>query len=333
MRKPKIFLRADGDSEIGFGHIMRLVSIAENVRDHFECYFITKSSTKSILDSISNVCKKVILLPDFEHLKEEEIILDILKEEKGILVLDGYNFSSNYKLYISKSGIKIISVVDNLFEDFNSDVLINHAGFKDKGIFKIKKTAKVFLGPRYCMLRKEFLTGAKLNSINGFKNNVFVCFGAADPNNHTLHLLKENQNNLQEKVLQIVIGSAYIYENKLIYFLKNSNLKYALHKNLDAVSMYNLMSKCWMGITSASTIAYEFLCTRGLLFLEQTAENQNNIYKYLIGEKIAFKIDKVVNYTKTEEEIAIENQKKIFDGNSGERISKIFQSLIDQTQK
>lgn len=70
-----IVFRADGNSEIGSGHVMRCLSIAEVARDlGEECIFITSS------DDMTSVIKgksfdNIVLNTDYREMESEGILL------------------------------------------------------------------------------------------------------------------------------------------------------------------------------------------------------------------------------------------------------------------
>ncbi len=327
MAKPKIYFRADGNSEIGLGHIIRLISIAQSANIYFKCYFIIKSPSSLLVNLVSSTCKDIIILPEFDFLLEENVIVDLIDAKNGILILDGYHFDEEYKSRIAKSGIRIVSIVDTLYEDLVSDVIINHAGIKDRKLFKLKPRAKIYLGPKYCMLRKEFIEGARKKKLLEENENVFLCFGGADPSDYTINFLKENSNFFKSKNLNIVIGSGYKFEKELRAFLNKAKFKHSLYQNLTGEEILGIMSNCWIGITSASTIAYEFLCSSGVLYLVKTADNQKNIYDYLLNEKMAFNCNLLGKLSKNKVSLALKKQGQLFDGKSIERIIEILKEL------
>ena len=45
MELKKIIFRADGNSEVGLGHLSRLFSLVEMLKDKYKCFFLTKSDS------------------------------------------------------------------------------------------------------------------------------------------------------------------------------------------------------------------------------------------------------------------------------------------------
>jgi len=123
------YLRADGNPQIGLGHIYRLIALAEILKEKFDCHFIIQSPTSEIESVILQTCSKVISIPsslDFE--KEAEYLTDQVLSPKSIVVLDGYNFDKNYQSRIKQKDCFLAYIDDLVIGDHVADVIINHAG-------------------------------------------------------------------------------------------------------------------------------------------------------------------------------------------------------------
>ena len=52
--KPKIYIRADGNSGIGLGHVIRSLALAEMLKEDFNCIFATRFLTDHINEKHNN---------------------------------------------------------------------------------------------------------------------------------------------------------------------------------------------------------------------------------------------------------------------------------------
>ena len=55
------------------------------------------------------------------------------------------------------------------------------------------------------------------------------------------------------------------------------------------------MKQCCFAICSPSTIVYEYMSVGGVVFLEQIADNQEDVIKYMTEEGLAFLIKDIGN--------------------------------------
>src|SRR5438045_9561180 len=106
--KQRVLLRADGSSKIGLGHISRCCALANMLKDNFEIYFYTRTKVSSVLDDIKSYCTNVFTLSDDISYDEEASQWVSVLDGNEIVVLDGYNFDTNYKQNIEATEWKIV---------------------------------------------------------------------------------------------------------------------------------------------------------------------------------------------------------------------------------
>jgi RimJ/RimL family protein N-acetyltransferase len=153
--------------------------------------------------------------------------------------------------------------------------------------------------------------------------NCFVCFGGADPQNKTLEII-EDENILKHfHHFHVVVGGAYQYKNELSDVAsKKKNI--SLHYSLPPKDLVSLMRSCSFAICSPSTVMYEYMSVGGIVFLEQIADNQKEVARYMIGEGFAFSLSDLGSIKENEFQLSFSKQSQYFDGKSGERLKKIF---------
>ena len=259
----KCLIRLESSREIGHGHLIRCLTLAENMHKKENWIF-----EFAIIDTNKNILKKIESF-GFQinsPIKKTDVIKD---DEKWILMLveKGFfdcivfdirrNYSNFFYKSLKKKGIKIIGIDDptkkRLYSDLNlyppvPDAFnLNWEGFK--GINKI--------GWGYTIIRKEFLNKEII------KNNIktiIISTGGSDPNNLTCLIVK----SIQELIIQfsyklvIVLGSDYIFQEELNNLL-DVQLNYKIYKNISALKFANLIDSSEFGIISFGTIAFEFL--------------------------------------------------------------------------
>lgn len=86
MTKRKIFFRADAGAQIGYGHFIRTLALADMLRDDFDCTFLTQSPSEYQQKEVEKVCPLVALPSDDSKFEK---FIDCLKGEE-IIVLDNY---------------------------------------------------------------------------------------------------------------------------------------------------------------------------------------------------------------------------------------------------
>lgn len=334
MNKKKVVFRADGNPKIGLGHVSRLIALAEMLKDKYDCSFLIQSPIESLQKQIKEICSQIYILNESsDYLQEAEFVSEKYLEGNEIVVLDGYHFDTGYQKIIKAKGSKLVCIDDTHSYHFVADVVLNHAGNINAGHYHLENYTKLYCGSKYALLRKPHLKTASKNDMENknFKS-IFVNMGGADPQNFTLEVLKELLFLDDIHNIDVVTGHAYSWQNDFQSFLdqvSHPDITINLHSSLSVEKMVALMRKSGIAVCSASTVAYEFCCSKGILILIKTADNQDNIYQYLInsGCAIAFKKKLSQKLNENNNLKMIENQKILFDGKSPIRLIEIFKLL------
>ncbi|MER2998774.1 UDP-2,4-diacetamido-2,4,6-trideoxy-beta-L-altropyranose hydrolase [Pontibacter populi] len=326
----RIIFRADGNSRIGLGHVVRSLALAAILRDDFECVFAIQEPDKALKEQILQTCHGLITLPvctPGEARFTYELAAYISEEE--IVVLDGYNFGTEYQQTIKSRDAVLVCIDDIHSYPFVADVILNQAGGVEASNYRTAPYTKLLLGPEYALLREPFLKASKAKrELPKGKLKILLNLGGADPDNHTLQIAKELAEVQTMATIQVVVGSAYKHLPELQDWL-HAHKNYRLHQNLDASQMASLMKKCAVAITSASGVAYEYAAVGGVLFVKQTADNQAGLYKFLTENGVAqvYSSDALKQDVPDQFEAQIAVQRQYFDGNSDERLRQVFQQL------
>jgi len=274
--KPHIIIRADGNSQIGLGHLIRCFALAQMLRNDFEITFYCKEIPDTILANLKDnglgCCK----------IKEEDEFLSQLNVNK-IVVLDGYQFNTNYQKQIKTYGTKLVCIDDMHDKEFVADLIINHAPgitFED---YKVQPYTRFALGLEYSLLRPEFLKQAIKERRIEKIDSILICFGGSDPSDLTGTILNCLQHKSDIHKIIVVVGASYSQTEKLKHSISDHS-HIEIKSNLDADALAEIMSNTDLAIVPSSTIALESFISKMILITGVTVENQQNIYKGLLKE-------------------------------------------------
>jgi UDP-2,4-diacetamido-2,4,6-trideoxy-beta-L-altropyranose hydrolase len=330
----RIIFRADGNSRIGLGHVVRSLALAAMLHDDFECVFAIQEPDEALKEQILQTCHGLITLPVCAPSEERftyELAAYISEEE--MVVLDGYNFGPEYQQTIKSRDAVLVCMDDIHSFPFVADVVLNQSGGVEGSNYTTAPYTKLLLGPQYALLREPFLKASKtIRELPEGQLNILLNLGGADPDNHTLHLAKELATKLTTTTINVVVGSAYKHLPELQEWL-STHKNYKLHQNLSAADMQSLMGGCAIAITSASGVAYEYAAVGGVLFVKQTADNQASLYKFLTETGIAqaYTSEALKQNFSTQFDAQVALQRQYLDGNSDERIRQVFRQLSQIT--
>ena len=96
----EILFRADGNSEIGLGHLYRLFSLIEMLKADFKFTFV--SSETSAVNIIPNSYQLKIIPSQITIREEPEWISNEFDKNNTLLIADGYQFNSSYQRKIKE---------------------------------------------------------------------------------------------------------------------------------------------------------------------------------------------------------------------------------------
>ncbi|MHA6247650.1 UDP-2,4-diacetamido-2,4,6-trideoxy-beta-L-altropyranose hydrolase [Pontibacter sp. CAU 1760] len=331
--RQRIIFRADGNSQIGLGHVVRSLALAAMLRQDFECVFAIQAPSNELQEQIMAVCHGMITLPvcpPAEARFNHELKAYTSSEE--IVVLDGYHFDTAYQQRIKASGAVLVCIDDIPLFPFAADAVINQAGGVQAHTYRTAPYTKLHLGPAYALLRPPFLAAAsKPRHLPEGNSRFLLNLGGADPKNHTLQIARALLERVPDTPLEIVIGNAYRYQVELEGWLQQQPFV-TLHRNLSDAEMCQLMQQCTVAVTSASGVAYEYASVGGMLFVLQTADNQQAFYTFLTSSGVAKPyeaLSSLLTLKSIEKSFKqqVTVQRHHFDGNSGDRLHQVFKQL------
>lgn len=341
--KPKIFIRADGGTSIGMGHIVRSLALADMLRETFDFVFVLQETNQTVYDTIEEVVKSMVKLPSTADYNSdaERFIKHISKND--FVVLDGYHFKTGYQQTIKNNCYKLICIDDLHAWHQVADVVINHADGVAEISYSKEDYTKLCLGLKHILLRKPFLQpSAKTNIITSIKK-VFISMGAADIDNITTKFTQVlvTLNGIEE--IHLMLGAINPHLNEIDKLIElNKHIKIEKHFNINADKLRVLLEHCDVAICPASSISYECCATGIGLISGYTADNQKGILNGLLKHKSALSFGDLTTvsvteicerFTKLMQEPSllnelISNQKLMIDGKSPIRLLKVFKNLL-----
>ena len=287
LNKRKIYLRADAGPEIGYGHYIRSLALADMLKQDFDCTMFTQTPTDYQLREAKEVCS-VISLPNDDSKFDK--FLDYLKGDE-IVVLDNYFFTTNYQRAIKAKGCKLVCIDDMHDKHYVADVVINH-GCTNASLFDIEPYTHLCLGFEYALLRRPFWQPKKQSRE---LNSYAICFGGADPQNLTLDYAKRITSEQPFGHIIAIIGDSYQHEDSL-----REVQGIEVRKRLTANQMAQIFSSAEHVICSASTTAYEALACGAEVTSICYTDNQKELHHLLSSTNFTQSFPKFYNCLRNE---------------------------------
>lgn len=270
-----VVFRADANTSIGMGHIMRCLSIADVFRnnDYRVCFIIADNTARIIIESRGY--DTYVLHTNFRIMEKElDYWPNVLPD---YIIIDSYYVTEEYFYRIKAKGGKLIYIDDMLAFPYPVDILINYGVNSCESDYRslykgMEESLPVcFLGPKYVPLRNMF-QGVKKKKQPEKVHDILVSTGGSDE----LHLTLEMVNTLKD-----INDSRYIYhfllgdmnkDKERIRSLSEEKKQFVLHENVS--DMKSLIESCDLAISAAGSTLYE-ICACGVPFITYSlADNQ-----------------------------------------------------------
>ena len=298
-----IFFRVDASLQIGTGHLMRCLTLANKLKEQgATTTFICRHITESLKQLICKNVHLLVLLPRHEvtamsesnplaHAKwlgvtqaedAQATMLAIGVSDCDWLIVDHYALDVRWESVLRQS-VKNILVIDDIADrKHDCDVLLDQNYYVDmdsRYVDKVPKHCQLLLGSRYALLRPEFLTArqqAKMRS--GVVKRILVFFGGVDADNYTGMTLSALQNiDLNGIAIDVVIGTQHPNREEILSICKVNN--FACH--IQTQHMAELMATADLAIGAGGSASWERCCVGLPALLVAFAKNQVNIAKSL----------------------------------------------------
>ncbi len=294
-----VALRVDGGKDIGMGHIMRTIALANDLKkkqENKEVFYITKDDPKAVNKLKENDFEVVVIDRNLSYEKEIEEVKEIIKKRKvDKLITDSYEIDQNYLIEMRKVVDKLITIHDYAPFAFPSHVVINgNAYAEDLDYESLYGDTEFLLGTDYLFLREEFRNLPDIE-VRDKVQNILVTVGGYDMRNLTPKIIKAlNELDLDEiddqyldkenLHIDVVIGPSFDNLKEIIKEVKISSLDISLNFNVKKMS--KLMVRSDIAISSGGSTLYELAVTKTLALVLLQAENQVRVAEKLDGKSV-----------------------------------------------
>ncbi len=343
MSKRIVYIRADGDSKIGMGHIYRCMALADvlgqaigrkNIR------FFTKNSKVSqeilrynMYDVLSSSTQ------DAEFTNRE--FIHLLNEQKSdcVVVNDLIATSCEYMRQLTKNRYLTVNLDDTGDGASLADCLVQATIEMDD-----YDDGKLLMGPRFVLLRQEFREwAAKPREVKRKHLKLLVTMGGSDPYNFTSKVLRAIEQSYWTGEVTVILGPASENRVEVEKIIESGTKHYQLIHGTNR--MAELMYLHDLAVFAGGTTRYELAAVGTpaitLTYQEIQDARVNRFAQY--GTLINLGIGNLVQeekITQTLNDLQAnqtcrnamgENGKKTVDGRGAERLAeKIIRLMEDR---
>jgi len=287
-----ILIRADANTQIGSGHLMRCLALAQGLkRAGHETVFLTATEDSGLLKRLENEGFGIYLLDKALELREDARQTKRMTEHFGCnwVVTDGYNFTEEYQRLVMdfprrileplQGQIRLLCIDDIAKTHFVADIVLNQNTSVSKDVYSCESHTKLLLGPKYALIRQEFLR-AKAGFTRRFPqkaNNILVTFGGEDSRNMTLKVLRAIDTlDDPEMAIKVVVGELNPHIEALRSFITKSQLNFEILTNVGS-EMPELMKWADLTITVVGSTLWELCLLKVPTIAGIVTDNQKNV--------------------------------------------------------
>jgi UDP-2,4-diacetamido-2,4,6-trideoxy-beta-L-altropyranose hydrolase len=294
-----VVFRTDASEQIGAGHFMRCMSLAEELQKFGgKILFVSYQLPQHMRDMLRNKNMGFVQLKsnhptnltnelthshwlDLSQTEDADQTKKILRNQKwDLIVVDHYALDFRWETSLRSSVSKIIVIDDIADRKHDCDFLIdqNHyESIQERYSGLVPPKCCLLLGPRYALLRNEFhIARSKVVLRSGPVKRILVSFGGMDFGNYTV-LTINALAELKSKsfLVDVVVGFSNPYKEEIISLC--NQYKFLCHIQTSQISELMVISDFAIG---AGGITIWERCCLGLPTLVLcVAENQSKQIK------------------------------------------------------
>ncbi len=290
----KIAFRVDASSQIGTGHFMRCLTLADALKQrgvqtrvlsrHLPGYLRDMLVAKEHEFMLLNGRSVEALQDDLAHshwlgtsqlVDAQDSIQALSDQVWDWLVVDHYALDIRWESLLRKTAKNILVIDDIADRQHDGDVLLDQNFYTDmdtRYAGKVPAYCRLLLGLRYALLRDEFRQlREQVRPRTGPVRKVLVFFGGVDADNYTARAIEALANiGGQDLHVDVVVGAQHPH-------LKEIELTCADHGfvcHVQTNRMAELMASADLAIGAAGSASWERCCMGLPALAFPTASNQ-----------------------------------------------------------
>lgn len=295
-----IAFRTDATSQIGTGHFMRCLTLAEALKKQgAQIRFVSRDLPAHLRDMLA--AKMMELAPlagetsavvggDLAHAQwlgtsqtqDAQATSRALSDQTwDWIIVDHYALDARWESALRATAKQIMVIDDIADRQHDCDVLLDqnlYADMQTRYEGKVPAQCRRLFGPRYALLRDEFRKlREQIKPRAGAVKKILVFFGGVDADNYTGLAIQALAAANQGVRVDVVIGAQHPYREQIEQACATQG--YVCH--VQTARMAQLMAEADLGIGAGGSASWERCCLGLPSILVALADNQVDIAKAL----------------------------------------------------
>ena len=288
-----IVFRVDSSAQMGTGHLMRCLTLADELqKQNHKITFICRELKGNLIDLIKHNALVLPMINDFQvddlylnwlgttQEQDAQQTIQAMSENTDYLIVDSYALDITWHRQLRGCAKKIMVIDDLANRQFDCDILLNQnlGSKKEDYQNKIPQSCKLLLGCNYALLRPEFskLRKQALEKRKKTKKikNIFISMGGSDNKNIAYEALQQLDDKFN---VVVVLGDSSPHNAMIKSYTKDKNIEVIINAN----NMAELMLNADLAIGAGGATTWERCCLGLPSLVFVTAKNQEKTSIYL----------------------------------------------------
>lgn len=190
-----LILRADASVEVGTGHVMRCLALAQAwQKAGGKCCFVIPPALPILHEHLRQEGMEVVAVDSSmnDEVSTAHVVEAARKHCGEWVVIDGPEVAAETPHRIRRNDLKVLQVDDSgIPADYFADVIVNQNPGATEGQYgKRQPRSRLLLGTQYVLLRREFTTVRTQRDFPEVARRLLVTLGGTDPDGLTLCILR-----------------------------------------------------------------------------------------------------------------------------------------------
>jgi UDP-2,4-diacetamido-2,4,6-trideoxy-beta-L-altropyranose hydrolase len=367
-----VVVRTDASEKIGGGHLMRCLTLADKLAQHgATTVFVSRSLPETFAALVQERGHRLCPLTPADRSRgkadntedhsnwlgvdwqtdAQETMNALSSAGRGadLLIVDHYGIDGRWEAQVGRQ-CRFVMVIDDLADRTHvCDLLLDQnlqPGMHKRYLPLIPSECKMLLGPRYALLREEFLQNRNPDKpLKGAIRSILVFFGGADPHNLTPLTLRALKNTVSDEIkIDVIIGPA----NSRSSEIKSTAAmleRISIHDSVQEVAP--LMAKADLCIGAGGSTSWERCCLGLPTIVVASSDAELQLAEHLQSKGIGLCVGsyRYVTESKLSEAIAkiladpsplaqwSAGGMKLVDGHGAERVCRTLLEAVEPSTK
>lgn len=283
----RALFRADASPDIGGGHVMRCLTLADELRGNgWASTFAVSAQTVGTVPALGTSGHCVEVLPD-TGLLQAEALQNTARDDLDLLVIDHYGIGEEYERKCREFTRKILVIDDLANRSHCCDVLLDQTLGRKAGEYAalVPRGCQILVGSEYALLRPQFAHWRALSLARREKHTalrrILVSMGMTDPMNISERVLEGIEASGLQVEVDVLLGGGAPHLERIRNRARTSGIPVTVHAS--ATDVAPLLAEADLAIGAAGSSSWERCCLGVPSVVLVVAENQRRVANELAG--------------------------------------------------